>query len=132
MDADLSEEERREVDRVAEEVAWVMGTTTEAAREAIVHCLHAERRVLSLSSSFMCSPEVIPVARRRRRKPKLGSGKRFKSVAASARRSGARNPNAVAAVAGRKKWGKKRMARMAARGRRRAARRRRRGRRRRR
>jgi hypothetical protein len=56
------------------------------------------------------------------RKPKLGSGKRFRSVAASARRSGARNPNAVAAVAGRKKYGAKRMAKMAAAGRRRKAR----------
>jgi hypothetical protein len=63
---------------------------------------------------------------RKRRKPKLGSGKRFKAVAASARRSGARNPNAVAAAAGRKKYGKRKMAKMAAAGRKRAARRRRR------
>lgn len=56
-----------------------------------------------------------------RRKPKLGSGKRFKAVAASARKSGARDPNAVAATAGRKKYGAKRMAKMAAAGRRRAA-----------
>ena len=53
------------------------------------------------------------------RKAKLGSGKRFKAVAASARRSGARNPNAVAAAAGRKKYGAKRMAKMAAAGRKR-------------
>jgi hypothetical protein len=63
------------------------------------------------------------MARKGRRKPKLGSGARFRSVAASARRSGARNPNAVAAAAGRKKWGKKRMAKMAAAGRRRKRRR---------
>lgn len=56
-----------------------------------------------------------------RRKPKLGSGKRFKAVAASSRKSGARDPNAVAAAAGRKKYGAKRMAKMAAAGRRRAA-----------
>ncbi|MEV0220883.1 hypothetical protein [Streptomyces sp. NPDC050704] len=56
-----------------------------------------------------------------RKKPKLGSGKRFKQVAASARKSGARDPNAVAAMAGRKKYGAKRMAKMAAAGRRRAA-----------
>lgn len=58
----------------------------------------------------------------KKREPKLGSGKRFKAVAASARKSGARNPNAVAAAVGRKKYGAKRMAKMAAAGRRRAAR----------
>ncbi|AVH59995.1 MULTISPECIES: hypothetical protein [Streptomyces] len=58
----------------------------------------------------------------KKKTPKLGSGKRFKAVAASARRSGARDPNAVAAAAGRKKYGAKRMAKMAAAGRRRAAR----------
>ena len=40
---------------------------------------------------------------------KLGSGARFKAVEASARKSGARNPAAVAAAAGRAKYGKKRM-----------------------
>lgn len=53
------------------------------------------------------------------KKAKLGSGKRFKQVAASAAKSGARDPNAVAAAAGRKKYGKKRMAAMAAAGRKR-------------
>ena len=53
------------------------------------------------------------------KKAKLGSGKRFKQVAASARKSGARNPNAVAAAIGRKKYGKKKMAKMAAAGRKR-------------
>lgn len=48
---------------------------------------------------------------------KLGSGARFKAVEASARASGARNPAAVAAAAGRKKYGAKKMARMAAAGR---------------
>lgn len=56
-----------------------------------------------------------------KKKPKLGSGKRFKTVAAAAKKSGARNPNAVAAAVGRKKYGKKKMAQMAATGRRRAA-----------
>lgn len=45
--------------------------------------------------------------------PKLGSGKRFKQVAASAKKSGARDPNAVAAAAGRKKYGAKKMGAMA-------------------
>lgn len=52
--------------------------------------------------------------------PKLGTGKRFAALEASAR--GARNPAAVAAVAGRKRFGAKRMAAMAATGRRRASR----------
>jgi hypothetical protein len=56
-----------------------------------------------------------------KRKPKLGTGKRFKAVEASARKSGARNPKAVAAAVGRKKYGAKKMAKMAAAGRRRTA-----------
>jgi hypothetical protein len=51
--------------------------------------------------------------------PKLGSGKRFKQVAASAAKSGARDPNAVAASVGRKKYGAKKMAAMSAAGRKR-------------
>jgi hypothetical protein len=50
-------------------------------------------------------------------KAKLGSGARFKAVEASARKSGARDPGAVAAAAGRKKYGAKKMAKMAAAGR---------------
>jgi hypothetical protein len=53
-----------------------------------------------------------------KKKPKLGTGARFKAVAASARKSGARDPNAVAAAAGRKKYGKKKMSALAAAGRR--------------
>ena len=52
-------------------------------------------------------------------KPKLGSGARFAAVERSAARSGARNPAAVAAAAGRKKYGAAKMAKMAAKGRRR-------------
>jgi len=55
-------------------------------------------------------------------KPALGSGKRFAAVEASARASGARNPAAVAAAAGRKKYGEKKMAAMSAAGRKRKAR----------
>lgn len=58
----------------------------------------------------------------KRKMPKLGTGKRFAMVEASARKSGARNPAAVAAMAGRKKYGAKKMAAMAVAGRRRAAR----------
>jgi len=52
-------------------------------------------------------------------KARLGSGARFKAVERAAARSGARNPAAVAAAAGIKKYGKRKMARMAAAGRRR-------------
>lgn len=50
-------------------------------------------------------------------KPKLGSGARFKAVAASARKSGAEDPNAVAAAVGRAKYGNKKMTAMAVKGR---------------
>lgn len=52
-------------------------------------------------------------------KAKLGSGARFKAVEKSAAASGARNPAAVAAAAGRAKYGEKKMAKMAAKGRKR-------------
>ena len=48
---------------------------------------------------------------------KLGSGARFKAVAKAAAASGASDPEAVAAAIGRKKYGKKKMAKMAAAGR---------------
>lgn len=50
------------------------------------------------------------------KKPKLGSGARFKAVEESARKSGAKNPAAVAAAAGIKKYGKEKMAEMAKKG----------------
>ena len=53
------------------------------------------------------------------RKSPLGSGKRFAAVKAAAKAGGARNPAAVAAFVGRKKYGKKKMAKLAAAGRKR-------------
>jgi len=50
-------------------------------------------------------------------KAKLGSGVRFKAVEASARKSGARDPAAVAAAGGRRKYGASKMAKLAAKGR---------------
>jgi hypothetical protein len=50
-------------------------------------------------------------------KAKLGSGTRFKAVEESARKSGAKNPAAVAAAVGIKKYGKAKMEKMAAAGR---------------
>ncbi len=58
------------------------------------------------------------------KKAKLGSGARFKAVAAAAKRSGAKNPNAVAAAQGIAKYGQKKMTALAQAGKRRAARRR--------
>lgn len=63
-------------------------------------------------------PEEVFVARK---SMKLGGGGRFAKVEASAKKSGARNPAAVAAAAGRKKYGNAKMAKMAAKGRSRAA-----------
>lgn len=47
----------------------------------------------------------------------LGQGGRFAAVEESARESGARNPAAVAAAAGRKKYGQKKMTQMSLKGR---------------
>ena len=54
------------------------------------------------------------------KKPKLGSGARFRAVKASAAKSGASNPAAVAAAVGRKKYGEKKMAKLSTAGRKRA------------
>jgi len=52
-------------------------------------------------------------------KPKLGSGKRFQQLKEQLARQGVRDPDALAAYIGRKKYGKKRFQEMAATGRRR-------------
>lgn len=58
--------------------------------------------------------------RSKKRKPKLGSGKRFAQLKRKlAARGNVRDPAAVAAAIGRKKYGKKKMAKMAAAGRKR-------------
>jgi hypothetical protein len=54
-------------------------------------------------------------------KAKLGSGRRFKTLSRKLARKGVRNPKALAASIGRKSLGKKRMAKLAAKGRKRAA-----------
>jgi len=53
----------------------------------------------------------------KKRKPPLGSGKRFKQLTTKLKRGGAKNPKALAAFIGRKKYGTKNMTRMAAKGR---------------
>lgn len=47
------------------------------------------------------------------KKPKLGSGERFKAIEKKAKASGAENPAAVAAAAGIKKYGQAKMTKMA-------------------
>ena len=49
--------------------------------------------------------------------PKLGSGKRFKNLTAKLTKQGVKDPQAVAAAIGRKKFGAKKMAAMAKKGR---------------
>lgn len=52
---------------------------------------------------------------------KLGMGGRFAMVAAKAKKAGAKNPAAIAAMVGMKKYGKAKMAKMATAGKKRAA-----------
>lgn len=54
---------------------------------------------------------------REAKKKPLGEGSRFAAVEAKARAGGARNPAAVAAAVGRKKYGAKKFAQLAAKGR---------------
>ena len=49
-------------------------------------------------------------------KAKLGSGARFKAVEKSAAKGGATDPAAVAAAVGRKKYGQKKMTKLAVKG----------------
>ena len=55
-------------------------------------------------------------------KAKVGSGARFKALTQKLKRKGVRNPKALAAYIGRKKFGKKRFQKMAATGRKRKTR----------
>ena len=59
--------------------------------------------------------------KKKKKKPPLGSGKRFKQTVSKLKKRGARNPKALAAYIGRKKYGAKKFAAMAAKGRRRKA-----------
>lgn len=51
------------------------------------------------------------------KKPPLGSGERFARLQSQLKRRGARNPAALAAFIGRKKYGAKRFAQLSAQGR---------------
>jgi hypothetical protein len=50
------------------------------------------------------------------KKPPLGSGERFKQLTDKLEKQGAKNPKALAAFIGRKKYGKAKMQSMAAKG----------------
>lgn len=50
-------------------------------------------------------------------KPKLGTGERFEALSQALERDGIRDPKALAAYIGRKKLGKKRFQKLAAKGR---------------
>lgn len=52
------------------------------------------------------------------KKKPLGEGSRFKQVEAAAKKGGAKDPAAVAAAVGRKKYGQKKMTELAQKGRR--------------
>tara|TARA_R100001086_G_C11728893_1_gene229102 strand:+ start:359 stop:586 length:228 start_codon:yes stop_codon:yes gene_type:complete len=57
-----------------------------------------------------------PGKKKKKKKPKLGTGKRFKKLSSKLKKKGAKNPKALAAWIGRKKFGKKKMSAMAAKG----------------
>jgi hypothetical protein len=51
------------------------------------------------------------------KKAKLGTGTRFKQLASKLKKQGVRDPKALAAAIGRKKYGKKKFQQLAAKGR---------------
>jgi len=71
---------------------------------------------------------VIKIARRKRttrkKKPPLGTGQRFNQLKRQLSKKGVKNPEALAAWIGRKKYGKTRYQKLAAKGRRRKSRKR--------
>ena len=52
----------------------------------------------------------------KKKKPKLGSGKRFKQLSSKLKKKGAKDPKALAALIGRKKYGPKKFAKLSAKG----------------
>ena len=55
------------------------------------------------------------------KKPKLGSGKRFKALENTLEKKGAKNPGALAGWIGRRKYGAKKMGQLSGKGRHRAS-----------
>lgn len=60
--------------------------------------------------------EISEMTKMKKNKPKLGTGTRFKQLTSKLSRQGVKNPNALAAFIGRKKYGKKRFQQLAAKG----------------
>lgn len=52
-----------------------------------------------------------------KKKPKLGTGKRFAKLSGELAEKGVKDPDAVAAAVGRKKYGAKKMSKLAVKGR---------------
>ena len=52
----------------------------------------------------------------KKKKPNLGSGKRFKQLSSKLKKKGAKDPKALAAWIGRKKYGPKKFAKLSAKG----------------
>ena len=51
--------------------------------------------------------QIMKPGKKKKKKPKLGTGKRFKNLSSTLKKKGAKNPKALAAWIGRKKFGKK-------------------------
>ena len=60
--------------------------------------------------------EISKMTKMKKNKPKLGTGTRFKQLTSKLSRQGVKNPKALAAFIGRKKYGKKRFQQLAAKG----------------
>ena len=60
-------------------------------------------------------PQEVTMVRKKKKvakKPPLGSGGRFKALSGKLKKKGVKNPNALAAWIGRKKYGKKKMTKL--------------------
>jgi len=60
--------------------------------------------------------QQIMKPKNKKKKPKLGTGKRFKNLSSKLKKKGVKNPKALAAWIGRKKYGNKKMSAMATKG----------------
>tara|TARA_B110000014_G_scaffold46617_1_gene30865 strand:+ start:42 stop:281 length:240 start_codon:yes stop_codon:yes gene_type:complete len=79
---------------------------------------------VAISRSSASKLITKPPAKRKKKKAKLGSGKRFKDVSKSIQKSSGKSKkvaDAIAASIGRKKYGKKKFAALSAKGRKRRA-----------
>ena len=77
---------------------------------------------MAISRSSASKLITKPPAKRKKKKAKLGSGKRFKDVSKSIQKSSGKSKkvaDAIAASIGRKKYGKKKFAALSAKGRKR-------------